>query len=101
MNLSQRVWINGSITTKSPYISQDLEDRRITRILSHSMAASGMNVYTQIGYVFAQDTKEKIEAWKQEYNAFRPHSSLGNLTPDQVYNHCLKESDFSTFARVS
>jgi putative transposase len=22
-----------------------------------------------------------IEAWRREYNAVRPHSSLGNLTP--------------------
>ncbi|MCG8319986.1 MAG: transposase, partial [Cytophagales bacterium] len=51
-------------------------------------------------FMSLQDAKEKIEAWRQEYNAFRPHSSLGNLTPDQVYNDCLKEPDFSTFDRV-
>jgi putative transposase len=30
------------------------------------------------------DTQEKIERWRQEYNRFRPHSSLQNLTPDEV-----------------
>jgi len=30
------------------------------------------------------DAQEKIEQWRQEYNGFRPHSSLQNLTPDQV-----------------
>ncbi|WP_155410853.1 integrase core domain-containing protein, partial [Yersinia pseudotuberculosis] len=25
--------------------------------------------------------QEKIEQWRQEYNHFRPHSSLNNLTP--------------------
>ena len=25
-----------------------------------------------------------IEHWRQEYNGFRPHSSLQNLTPDEV-----------------
>ncbi len=27
--------------------------------------------------------RAKIEAWRQEYNAFRPHSSLGQRTPEQ------------------
>jgi len=27
--------------------------------------------------------KRKIEAWRQDYNDFRPHSSLSNLTPNQ------------------
>jgi len=30
------------------------------------------------------DAQEKIERWRQEYNSFRPHSSLQNLTPDEV-----------------
>ena len=30
------------------------------------------------------DAQEKIEQWRQEYNGFRPHSSLLNLTPDEV-----------------
>lgn len=30
------------------------------------------------------DAQEKIEHWRQEYNSFRPHSSLQNLTPDEV-----------------
>ena len=29
------------------------------------------------------DAREKIEKWRKEYNEFRPHSSLGNLTPRQ------------------
>ena len=28
-----------------------------------------------------EDAKEKITAFKEEYNHFRPHSALGNLTP--------------------
>ncbi|AMJ67860.1 integrase [Hymenobacter sp. PAMC 26628] len=30
------------------------------------------------------DAQEKLEHWRQEYNGFRPHSSLQNLTPDEV-----------------
>ncbi|QNE38578.1 IS3 family transposase [Hymenobacter sp. NBH84] len=30
------------------------------------------------------DAQDKIEQWRQEYNSFRPHSSLQNLTPEEV-----------------
>lgn len=32
-------------------------------------------------FLSLEDAKEKIEAWRMEYNEFRPHSSLDNLTP--------------------
>lgn len=32
-------------------------------------------------FLSLEDAKEKIETWRIEYNEFRPHSSLGNLTP--------------------
>lgn len=32
-------------------------------------------------FLSLDDAREKIEAWRQEYNSFRPHSSLGDLTP--------------------
>jgi len=30
-----------------------------------------------------EDAQEKIEKWRRDYNEFRPHSSLGDLTPEQ------------------
>ncbi len=30
-----------------------------------------------------EDASEKIEAWRVDYNDHRPHSSLGNLTPNE------------------
>ncbi len=33
-----------------------------------------------------EDARDKIEAWRQDYNEFRPHSSLGNLTPTDFAN---------------
>jgi putative transposase len=38
-------------------------------------------------FLSLEDAKEKIEHWRREYNEFRPHSSLNNMTPDQVYNN--------------
>jgi putative transposase len=35
-------------------------------------------------FLSLKDAAEKIEAWRREYNEFRPHSSLDGLTPDQV-----------------
>jgi putative transposase len=32
-------------------------------------------------FLSLEDAKEKIKAFKEEYNYFRPHSALGNLTP--------------------
>jgi putative transposase len=30
-----------------------------------------------------EEAKQKIEQWRKEYNGFRPHSSLDNLTPTE------------------
>ena len=34
-------------------------------------------------FVSLQDAKEKIEAWRRDYNEVRPHSALGNRTPEE------------------
>lgn len=34
-------------------------------------------------FLSVDDARKKIEAWRREYNSFRPHSSLGDLTPAQ------------------
>lgn len=35
-------------------------------------------------FLSLDDAHEKIQAWKEEYNHFRPHSSLDDLTPGEV-----------------
>lgn len=47
-------------------------------------------------FLSLEDAEQKIEAWRKEYNEFRPHSSLSNLTPDQVHNEQVISSRFST-----
>jgi putative transposase len=34
------------------------------------------------------DARQKIEAWREEYNTVRPHSSLGHLTPQEYQDIC-------------
>jgi putative transposase len=36
------------------------------------------------------DAREKIEAWRKEYNEYRPHSSLGYQTPAEFAAHAAK-----------
>jgi transposase InsO family protein len=35
-------------------------------------------------FLSLEDAKEKIERWREEYNIFRPHSSLGGRTPAEM-----------------
>ncbi|HEV8619475.1 MAG TPA: integrase core domain-containing protein, partial [Nitrospiraceae bacterium] len=32
-------------------------------------------------FVSLHDARQKMEAWRIDYNEHRPHGSLGNLTP--------------------
>jgi putative transposase len=34
-------------------------------------------------FMSLDDARAQIEAWRIDYNAHRPHSSLGNLTPSE------------------
>lgn len=35
------------------------------------------------------DARDKIEQWRQDYNGSRPHSSIGNLTPEEFAASCI------------
>ena len=35
-------------------------------------------------FLSLDDAREKIEEWRRDYNDWRPHSSLDNLTPERV-----------------
>ncbi len=48
-------------------------------------------------FLSLEDAREKIEAWRQEYNGFRPHSSLGDRTPEEWVEYNIVKPEFSTF----
>ena len=46
-------------------------------VLSLEFADECLNAHW---FLSLEDAQDKIESWRMEYNSFRPHSSLGNLT---------------------
>jgi putative transposase len=37
----------------------------------------------QHAFISLDNARERIEAWRVDYNSVRPHSALGQLAPDQ------------------
>jgi len=50
-------------------------------------------------FLSLEDTREKIEEWRQDYNKNRPHSSLGNVPPEEYA--AFKRSDGPVQIRAS
>jgi len=44
-------------------------------------------------FLSLEDAREKITAFKEEYNHFRPHSALGNLTPVEALSRYHRSSE--------
>jgi len=44
-------------------------------------------------FLSLEDATEKIEAWRIEYNEYRPHSSLNDLTPVEFIEQMQKEKE--------
>lgn len=47
-------------------------------------------------FLSLDDAYKKISHWVQEYNYFRPHSSLNGLTPSEVVAQCEQANDQGT-----
>ena len=43
-------------------------------------------------FLSIEDARSKLEVWRTDYNGFRPHSSLGNLTPR---DYALQQASYS------
>ena len=41
------------------------------------------------------DAREKLEAWRRDYNEHRPHSSIGNLTPVEFAASVRTKKEFN------
>jgi putative transposase len=43
-------------------------------------------------FLSLDDAREKVEAWRRDYNEARPHSALGNATPEEYAAQGISES---------
>jgi putative transposase len=41
-------------------------------------------------FLSLEDASEKVEEWRRDYNENRPHSALGNISPDEYANRSLE-----------
>ncbi len=41
------------------------------------------------------DAQQRIEAWRNDYNEERPHSSIGNMTPNEYVNYAKNKQPMS------
>jgi len=46
-------------------------------------------------FLSLDDAREKIETWRRDYNEFRPHSALDNMTPEEYVKKYLKTPEIS------
>jgi len=46
-------------------------------------------------FLSLEDAREKIETWRRDYNEFRPHSALDNITPEEYAKKHLKKPEIS------
>lgn len=49
-------------------------------------------------FLSIDDARKKVEAWRRDYNGFRPHSSLENLTPEQFRDQHIGGPKFPRLA---
>jgi len=60
-----------------------------------------VTIFNQLPYVFNHwflsfdNAREKIEIWRRDYNEFRPHSALDNMTPEEYVKKHLKKTEIS------
>jgi len=43
------------------------------------------------------DARKKIETWRRDYNEFRPHSALDNMTPEEYVKQHIKKPEISNY----
>ncbi|GAP68708.1 protein containing integrase core domain [Bacteroidales bacterium 6E] len=48
-------------------------------------------------FLSLDDARVKIQAWREEYNTFRPHSFLGDLAPEMFLKKQVKKAELFTF----
>ena len=63
-------------------------DNAIIESFNRSFRDECLNIHW---FLSMEDTREKIENWRLDYNTFRPHSSLDNMTPSEYATISIAE----------
>ena len=45
-------------------------------------------------FLSLDDARNKVEAWRRDYNGTRPHSALGNATPEEYAAQFKPQNEF-------
>lgn len=59
-------------------------DNAFIESFNGSLRAECLNTHW---FMSLADSREKLEAWRRDYNEVRPHSSIGNKSPIMLINH--------------
>ncbi len=65
-------------------------DNALVESFNGSLRDECLNVHW---FLSLEDAQEKIEHWRQEYNQYRPHSSLNNQTPEDFVRSLQTDRD--------
>jgi putative transposase len=97
MNSTDNIRLWG--TVRPPALKQVLQDHKVELDFSRPGKPTD-NAYiesfngrlreeclNQHWFTTLEEAREKLDAWRSEYNFRRPHSSLGNLTPSEFAQH--------------
>jgi len=47
------------------------------------------------------DAQELVDAWREDHNRVRPHSSLGNMTPEEFVGQAFDAGEHGTNGTAS
>ena len=64
-------------------------DNAIIESFNRSFRDECLNIHW---FLSMEDSREKIENWRLDYNNFRPHSSLNNMTPEEYATISITEN---------
>lgn len=69
------------------FMSDELFDGRRIRLLTivdnHTRGRFRQECLNEHWFLSLDDARDKVEAWRRDYNEERPHSALGNATPEE------------------
>ena len=83
LNLSARCLTNGRTLTEWSWTSAGRGKPTDNAFIEAFNGRFREECLNENWFLSLEDAREKVETWRQEYNMQRPHSALGNLSPEE------------------